>query len=55
MTVKEALVHYPAPWRYQIHAGNLVRLLDANGNEVPMFVMLDFVTLVTSSMAASNT
>jgi hypothetical protein len=54
MTLKEILAKHPAPWRYAIHAGNAVKVLDAQGIEVPMFVMLDLLVLVTARMGTPS-
>ena len=43
------------PWRDQIvptTRGGLVRVIDKNGNEVPIFTMTRFLAMITEKLAA---
>lgn len=43
------------PWverTLQTRNGGLVQVIDANGNEVPLFVMTRFLEMITAKMAA---
>ena len=43
------------PWQEQVmHSpvGGLVRMVDRNGNEVPLFTMTKFLMVITNHMAA---
>jgi hypothetical protein len=50
MTLKQIREAHPMPWR-QTMIGNLVKVMDAKGEEVPMFTMLDLVSIVTAKLA----
>lgn len=50
MNLNQMKQAHPMPWRYVV-IGNSVQLVDAAGVELSMFLMLDFVTMVTTAMA----
>lgn len=52
MTVEEIKARHPMPWRYAL-VGNVVQIFDASGRELPMFVMLDFMCVITQRMASA--
>jgi len=39
------------PWREVVHPNGVVQMVDAQGREVPIFVMMSFLTTVTAHMA----
>ena len=53
MNVNEMKAAHPMPWRYLV-AGNQVQLIDARGVELPMFLMLDFVGFITTTIAKQD-
>jgi hypothetical protein len=52
LTVEELRAIHPMPWKTMIFPPNRVALMDAKGQEVPMFVMLEFVTNITERLAS---
>lgn len=49
MTIVEVKAQHPFPWRYNM-IGNQAFLFDANGSEVPLFLMLDFICSLTAML-----
>ena len=50
MTVEEILRVHPSPWRHIITTGT-VRVMDANGIEVELFTILDFVEQAATKLS----
>ena len=51
LKVAEIRARHPFPWRDEIHAGGQCKLIDANGNEVALFIILAHCVLTTTVMA----
>lgn len=49
--IAEIRARHPFPWRDEVHPNGLVKLIDANGNEVGIFVILAHCVLTTTVMA----
>lgn len=52
MNVNDLRKHHPFPWRSSEgpDAGQ-IRVLDAQGNEIPILVMTDFIVGITTKLA----
>jgi hypothetical protein len=50
MTLPEIMAIHPAPWRHQAQGGT-IRVLDAKGQQVQLFTVLDFVINATAQLA----
>lgn len=53
MNMDEIKRLHPMPWRYML-MGNNVQLVDSAGKELPMFLMLDFVSFITTQIAGQS-
>lgn len=53
MNLGEIKERHPMPWRYAM-IGNNVQIVDAKGEELPLFLMLDFVSMITAAMAKQD-
>lgn len=53
MTSEQVMQKHPAPWRYVSMGNNLV-MIDARGQQVELFTMLDFCVAVTTNMVAAR-
>lgn len=54
MTVTQTKETYPLPWVYGTTPQAQVIVIDARGNQVPMFTLLDFICNVTLTMQAQD-
>ena len=45
----------PFPWRQAIHANGVVQLIDANGFEVPLFLIIDIACITTETLNKKET
>ena len=50
MTIEQMLQKNPAPWRY-VAQGGLVHMIDAFGQKVELFTMLDYCVISTLALA----
>ena len=49
--IAEIRQRHPFPWRDEIHPNGQVKLIDANGAEVSLFIILAHCVLTTTVMA----
>jgi len=44
----------PFPWRQLVRPNGVVQIIDANNVEVPLFTIVQFVTLITNVMSGQK-
>ena len=54
MTIKEILAKHPVPWRKETFVNGTIMVRDAKGVQVELLDMLDFVLVMTASIAANQ-
>lgn len=51
MTINDLIKKHPVPWRHVVQGHGQVFMVDAAGQVVELFTMLEFTTAVTTAMA----
>lgn len=54
LTLDRLMQIYPFPWQEVINPNASVQVFDAQGKEVPMFIMLGFVRLATQRLVRKD-
>lgn len=50
MSLAEVKAKHPGPWSYAAGPGGLIVMFDANGQQVPLFLMLDIAVMVSQRL-----
>ena len=49
--IKQIRAAFPFPWNHAVFPNGVVKVMDAEGKEVPLFTMVEFVMFLTGVMS----